>query len=441
MFRHQYSKDSLSMNLTSFLDEFQNTPLHRKYAFYHISSSFFVNYWSTFATLSIIVIAILLFLALEFCFKKSVKLHSLLLTVLSALKWNVFLIIFSGSIGDIVFFTALDVQTQGFSSFYSCISLIFCVLTNILFVFVLYKILSTNWTLKTAQKTSEKEVETQTNLLRNFKALFDPYMNSSYPQQIFLFLFILRVSFANAIVGYFYAYPLFQAVCLVLLSLSMILYLIVKRPFKLLINLIQQVVLEICLLVANICVLILAIMGSKGVLDNPRRESIGQVIINLNIAVPIISLVLLAAKFLIIGIGFFKSYKAEKKSKNKLSQKIVHRIENKEPSMNVKLQSRLGSQARFHQTNLQAEIVSLPIDHGESYLNQSSLSLNGKQTGNSSLMNSPYFQNYSINNDASVLDKLNSSNMSEVSLFERRKPRIKRRFKTIQEFREYANHK
>ena len=363
---------ALSLNFTGFLDEFPNTPLHRKYAFYNVSSSFFVNYWPSFITLSIIMIVILLLLALTSYTKASTKLHSISLIILSAIKWNTFLIIFTGSMGDIVFFTALELQTNKMNSFVSALSLSICLLINTLFIFVLIKILQSNWALRIAKKASQQDLETQTDLLKQFKALFDPYNNSSYSQQIYLFLFILRISSANAIIGYFYAYPLVQTVCLVLISFSMLLYLVIKRPLKLIVNFIQQVVLEICLLTANICVLILAIMDFKQISDLETREKVGNVIINLNLAMPIISVILLAAKFLLMGISFYLASKAKKKSENKFPEKIVQRISPKAhislpvttqpPTMDVKLKSRLRTQVG--PANLKTtELLTIPIEN------------------------------------------------------------------------------
>jgi len=154
----------------------------------------------------------------------------------------------------------------------------------------------------------------------------------------------------------------------------MLLYIGIKRPLKLIINFIQQVVLEICLLTTNICVLILAIMDAKQISGLETREKIGNVIINLNLVMPIISLILLAAKFLLMGISFYLDYKAKKKSggnNKKFPEKIVQRISPKAhisipmtnpPLVDFKLKSRLRTQVGL--TNLTGtEMVTIPIEH------------------------------------------------------------------------------
>ncbi len=97
----------------------------------------------------------------------------------------------------------------------------------------------------------------------------------------------------------------------------MLLYLVIKRPMRKIITLIQQIVLELVLLPFNICVLALAIMDDQEILEIDRRKAIGNVIFFINVMVPIISVVLMAAKFIAMGIDMYKTWKLSKLNKPK----------------------------------------------------------------------------------------------------------------------------
>ena len=86
---------------------------------------------------------------------------------------------------------------------------------------------------------------------------------------------------------------------------------------KKLVNLIQQVVLELVLLPFNICVLALAILDYHEIADLDRRKSIGEVIVYINLIVPILSLALMAAKAIVMAVDFYKSWKLAKANKIK----------------------------------------------------------------------------------------------------------------------------
>jgi len=198
-------------------------------------------------------------------------------------------------------------------------SFILCLGINTLAVLVVNQIIDVNSAIRTSKKSNSEEqqkkmIEQQWN---SYKALFECYKDYSFYQQIFLFVFLVRLALFNAIIGYFYNYPLFQATTAVASNIMMLGYLVIKRPMKKLVNLIQQVVLELVLLPFNVCVLALAIMDYHEIVDTDRRKSIGDVIVYINLIVPILSLVLMAAKAIVMGVDFYRSWKLAKSEKIK----------------------------------------------------------------------------------------------------------------------------
>jgi len=78
---------------------------------YNIPSNFFVNFWPVLFNLSLLLISIKVVTLLVFVAKRCEKIASILNKLQVTLKWNLVLIIFCGSFGDIVLFTALQIPT------------------------------------------------------------------------------------------------------------------------------------------------------------------------------------------------------------------------------------------------------------------------------------------------------------------------------------------
>ena len=174
-----------------------------------------------------------------------------------------------------------------------------------------------NLTIKKRKAMKSNETENpMTNPERDFedyKAVYECYKDKSFDQQIFLALYVLRVSLFNIIVSYLYKNPLPQAILILLLNLAMVVYLVIKKPMKKLINLIQQLTIESILLVFNICVLILAFADNANSDSIGMRNNIGEVMSAINIIMPTASMALIAVKLLLIAKEFYDDYKLSKK--------------------------------------------------------------------------------------------------------------------------------
>ena len=318
----------------SALDNFPNHALTGNFLVYPINSSFFVNFWPSLFNLSAILVVTLLVVVLTTSTKGNAKITGILKSVSEVLKWNMFLVQFCGSIGDIVLFSALELQTVQFENAEEVISFILCLGINTLAVIVVVKILDVNSAIRRAIKDNpgEEHQKTIEQQWRSYKALFECYKDYSFYQQIFLFVFIMRLVLFNAAIGYLYKYPLFQASITMTTNLLMFGYLVIKRPMKKVVPLIQQIVLELVLLPFNACVLILAIMDSKGLLEADRRKAIGNVIFQINVMVPFLSLVLMAAKFIAMGVDLYKTWRLSKLKKPAL---VVNKVKLRNQPMSL----------------------------------------------------------------------------------------------------------
>jgi len=311
LFDSQSTNSSLLSSIPNSLrDKIGNSPPPSNFGEYNVSSSFMINFWQSLVILGAILIAILVSLLFSIFFKRAGALQK----ISSALKWNAFLTLFCSYCGDIVMFSALEFQTVQYDNFWSVLSLTLSILLNTLMGYTLYKILIVNFSIRKIQqnKTIEEDIE---KTFADYKTLFECYKGDSYLQQIYLFIFMIRVGFFNGIIGSLYPYPLVQAILIIFINIAILGYLLLKRPMKKIINLIQQVLLESTIFVFNIGVFILAILDAQDQENSNTRENIGDMLIMINVIVPILSMVLIAIKILLIIWEFYQSYKNARNNK------------------------------------------------------------------------------------------------------------------------------
>ena len=299
----------LKSTVKKFTDVFKNQKVPGKFSDYNVSSSFIVNFWQS----ALILLVILLFIGVGYILYKNLsktsKIYSPVETIVSILKWNFFIIMYCGTIGDIVLYSALEFQGVNLDDLYSNISLIVCAGFNILTVIVIVKMLHVNINIRNSNSKKE-EIEKKWIA---FRAFYETYKDNFFGQQIFLLIFVVRVACFNAIVGYAYDYPLLQALMIIVINGIMAVYLIVMRPLKAKINLIQQITFEVLLLIFNTCVCILAINDAKGNQAIELRNTVGEIIIVLNIIVPFLSTGFILLKIIVIVVETIKNYRKSKK--------------------------------------------------------------------------------------------------------------------------------
>ena len=321
------------------LDKFPRHELPSKFELYQTPSSFFVNFWAALFNLSVILFVTLTVIFLKVMTKQYPKVNGVLRGVTDVLKWNLLLVTFSGNLGDVVLFTALEFLSMQFDNFEAILSFVMCLLINVAAIFVIVKILDVNAAIrKSMQRLSGNTFRAELQKKRivqqwsSYKALFECYRDYSFYQQIFLFIFIIRMALFNAIIGYLYNYPLFQAIFFSLSNILMLLYLFLKRPMRKIVNLAQQIVLELVLLPFNTCVLTLAILDNQEMEKADLRKSIGTIIVYINIALPILSLVLMAVKFIAIAVELYQTWKL---SKAKRVKRLVDGVKMARPQSEV----------------------------------------------------------------------------------------------------------
>ena len=131
----------------------------------------------------------------------------------------------------------------------------------------------------------------------------------SFFTQGYLFVFFIRVALYNLVISAMETSPLAQAIFITLFSIFMLLYIIIFRPFKSKVNFCEMISFEVCVLVVNICVLILADMDHRGEEDYDKREQIGKTIIIFNLLFFAIGFGFLILELVQAIHSYYKSYK------------------------------------------------------------------------------------------------------------------------------------
>jgi len=323
MFKEQkdYFQDFPNKMAPQMLNEFPQHQLPEKFEVYNTPSSFFVNFWSVFFKISVILFVTFVAIIINIYKKKNSDTNALKILI-EALKWNLILNFFCSNIGDVVLFTALEMRTLHFSNAAETISFILCVATSVVAIYVVFKILDITWALEKL-KTKVAPVEKENGeKWSSCRTLYEPYQNRSYSQQIFLFIFIIRFCLFNLSLGCLFEYPELQASIFVILDISILCFLVIKKPMENFMSLIMEIIFELLILPLNICVFILAIMDRKEMEDYDQRKRIGDVIININLIAPFIAIALLVTKATIICLDLYKQIKARKPSR--FNAKAIH---------------------------------------------------------------------------------------------------------------------
>jgi len=224
--------------------------------------------------------------------------------------------------GDIIFFSSLEFKTAKFSDLSSSISFTICIFVNILAALVVIRMVQVNLNLKSSRKNrialnhQTKTMQDAVERWKSYKPFFEAYKNYNFSQQSFMLFFIVRVSLFYAVVAYLAEYPRVQVILVNIIGAGMILYLILGRPFAKVINTLNQVVFEFTLLAFNICVLILTFYDGENAYDFKKRESIGNVMIIINMVAGIVSMLFIVLKMIFMLIEIYQDWRRSKRSKN-----------------------------------------------------------------------------------------------------------------------------
>ena len=233
---------------------------------YEMKSAFLINYWKTPTIILLgLVVGLLCFVMSKITFGKKI---SQIPRVVSLMTWNFVLAQFYGSIDEILFDFVIDARSDGStSSGFRTFGFIFGLLLTLTGFGVAGLhgvILSKYQRIKKSQGSAGAKVDSVFQFLKKYeriKLFFKDFKDLGLFQQSFLLINITRSLLSSLIFTLLFGYPILQISLLIVLNICVLVYLVLKKPFKDLANTIAQYLCEGLLFVAYLCILVLAIMA------------------------------------------------------------------------------------------------------------------------------------------------------------------------------------
>ena len=360
-------KISLIPNMPlNWVAKFPNSTLPENFEKYDFPSSFCVNFWNDEVVLSflIIILTIVYFLARAFRSCRFIYLCSS--KIENALKWNFTISLLISYFGDVVLFSSFEFRTNDFKDKYRIISFAICVFVNLVIISMLVKMVlviraTRSITNSVVPISNPHHINTNNTKNKNYNVLLENFKSESFLQQGFLLISSMRVYIFYAIIAYPTNYPLVQISLITALNIAMGLYIILKRPMRHKLELAEYIFQEGIVLIANSCVLALAIMDQVNFNVLHTRTVLGDVIIWINTSFYSAASGYLGLKIIFKGLLAIKRAIKKPNLIKPAPLPLDNNTDNSIPPRNIPISSHLDNNHVFNfselQTNTQMEIL------------------------------------------------------------------------------------
>jgi len=271
---------------------FVNGSLPCVFAKHDVNSCFLINFWEPLVMLLLLILFFVVVLGLDWIigkWKKDKKsLQYRIITRIKVMILNFLIVQLYGMYGDIVFYGILEfrsTQVTAGINFFSCVVAVLLLVAMILGFFLHIHLLKRYQNVKRNFGQNQETKQYFNKFLADhegIQVIFGDFKDQSLIHQSFLFVLTIRDILFSVILTTLFDHPLVECVLIFLMSLAMLLYLFIKRPFKDVLGQVQQVVLELITLTVNVAVLILAILDQKELEAFDQRDKIGRFLIMIN---------------------------------------------------------------------------------------------------------------------------------------------------------------
>jgi len=305
----QYMPDDMiaTYSDSSIPEVFKNRNMH---------SEFIVNFWSELTSWAIIAIVILLLGILEsICIlAKRWKNAELIFNKLKVLaRWNLPLIVLATSVGDIMFYTILEIISLNETSAVSvelCLVMIGLLIALIIagcYLVPIFAIEKRKIILHNDTKGSQDFLKKW----ENCQVLFRGFRDHVSPNGYFYLLYMVRIALPMFIAAIASKAPIFQACYYVVFSVMVLGYIVIKKPANRKINHIQLIIVETLVLVMNFALLLLVIMNITNSQGSSAFTTVGDIVVYGSLIFNILIVIFLIAKLVNI-IFAIKNYHGTK---------------------------------------------------------------------------------------------------------------------------------
>ena len=220
---------------------------------------------------------------------------------------------FATTIGDIFFFSIIQMRffeanspTAAAGLFISLTML----LLSIIFMMLTYYLASESKRTKARDNEERSSTHFQefAQEYRSYQVLFGGCNPSSGLMESFFLIYIIRLTIPMIIAATLVKSPIAQAIIYLILNILIISYIVLRRPIKHKINCVNLLLIEIAMLVANICALILSSHGtvSDSYVVTKMIDSLSEVILFCSIFIEFIALIFLIIKVVLVAVEALK---------------------------------------------------------------------------------------------------------------------------------------
>ena len=314
--------------------QIKTKPIHAIFGENSIDGSFLSNSWGTSIVLASLLGVWALCKVVSYLLERVNKLKGTLvcaiLKVLSRTILNFLIIQLYGNLGDIVFFSVLEMKSVTFLTPLSNLSFIICLIFIIFAILVIILHLRFVFKYKFIRR---QRSDLSARILENFiekhdylKLLHLDFADSAIHKQAFALILVSIDMLVGLIVAVMVPHPLAESILLVISSVLLCIYLVWRHPFRERFEQVTQIFLEICVVIVYICVLIFAVICQKHKHSKRFKKEKGSLALGIIIVIIIIkisSCLFMCVKIIQQAIGGYKTLTNRRRSKIKAVMNII----------------------------------------------------------------------------------------------------------------------
>ena len=298
----------------------------RPYMFdkYNVPDSFLLNFWKKLVLIAIVLAIVLVFLGVEFALTrcKCKLIPAMIPTLIRSGAQNYLLTQLYSFMGDVILYSTLEYRSIYFKAELVWLSF----LLSLFFIGVVVAMLT--WHFRFTAKYQRIKRQSNDNgdkeLLTKFstnnqgtKLFFESFKDEFRDQQHFLTILTTRDMIFSLLLTTLFEHPLAQILILFALNIAMFVFLILRKPFKDIFNLIQQLFYETLFFLALVILLASFALDNQGITDMHPRNVLGNILIKLSLVFTYGTMVITVGKVSNIA---YKTIKAKREEAEKAKQ-------------------------------------------------------------------------------------------------------------------------
>jgi len=304
---------------------FVNSSVPYVFSKHQVNSCFLINFWEPLIMLVLLILLLVIVLladwAISYWKKDKRSLQYRVITRVKVMILNFLIVQLYGLYGDVVFFALIEFQNQRLTPGLNLLSVFAIVILGgamLLGFFLHLNLLKRYQNLKNNFGGNAETKQHFDNWIKDhagIQVIFGDFKDYSLIHQSFLLIMTIRDILFSLILSTLFNHPLVECILILLMNIAMLVYLLIRRPFREKIGQIQQVVLELITMVVNVSVLILAVFDARNSEAFDQRKTIGKLLIVINMVFNFAIVGFMLLNLFIQGFEIYKDYKSRRQEK------------------------------------------------------------------------------------------------------------------------------